>query len=492
MPKLDTKLHLDMLQNSKKENKFDVNSEVYGLHWGDPETVPPLKYVRDSFLLPYITTSSTVLEIGVGGGRWTRYMLKAKHLYAVDYHVELLEELKLNYNYDNMSFVLNNGYDFPGVLNQSVDFIFSFGTFVHLDVDIIKKYLINIKSILKETSNVVIQYSDMRKPMARALKGSFSENDPDIMKKLVKSCGFEIYEDDDQTLWHSAIIRFGLVSKSMIYVNNLFYKEQPNILLLTYDSCRYDTLKVANTPVLDSFVDIVSAQAPANFTYPSHCAFFCGILPNSSLNQPYINRFNRQLFGISDVGETNVVKKSYLKIQSNSNFVDGLRGAGYQTIGCGAMNWFRQETLTYCFEDYLYTGTDADSQIDFLLANLDPSRKFFGFINFGETHAPFFYKGKKDTCPVDVRARIIKWPPCESPGPVGQANEAFRHQVEAAEFLDSRLARLFSSVPSNTIVVLCADHGECFGEDGYWGHGFNHPKVLEVPLAIFRLDGKLI
>lgn len=84
----------------------------------------------------------------------------------------------------------------------------------------------------------------------------------------------------------------------------------------------------------------------------------------------------------------------------------------------------------------------------------------------------------------------MRWPPSQGAGPIGRDNPAFAHQVEAAEFLDSRLPRLFSTLPQDTIVILCGDHGDCFGEDGYWGHGFNHPAVLEVPLAIFRLDGQ--
>jgi len=124
-----------------------------------------------------------------------------------------------------------------------------------------------------------------------------------------------------------------------------------------------------------------------------------------------------------------------------------------------------------------------------VLDNLEPGRPFFAFINFGETHAPFHFEGKSDPCPVDVRARIMKWPPREE-GPVGRQCAAFGHQVQAAEFLDARLPKLLSGLPSNTIVVVCGDHGECFGEDGYWGHGVNHPKVLEVPLCCFRLDGQ--
>jgi membrane-anchored protein YejM (alkaline phosphatase superfamily) len=261
-----------------------------------------------------------------------------------------------------------------------------------------------------------------------------------------------------------------------------------NFLLLTYDSCRYDVLVEARTPVLDSFSEIFSAQTPANYTYAAHLSFFVGMLPNVSDDIEYYNRFTRQLMGLMEVGETNVAKNALVRLESAWNLPMAFMNHGYQTIGAGAMNWFRQHTLSQGFDRFRFTGTDADAQIDFLLGARDADRPFFGFINFGETHAPFSYAGKEGVCPVDVRARNIRWPPREV-GPVGRANEAFEHQKLAAEFLDGRLPRLFSGIPDNTVVVLCADHGECFGEDGYWGHGFNHPQVLEVPLAIFRLDG---
>jgi hypothetical protein len=264
-----------------------------------------------------------------------------------------------------------------------------------------------------------------------------------------------------------------------------------NFLLLTYDSCRYDVLVEASTPVLDSWADVLPAEAPANFTYASHHAFFAGIFPNASTPSPYYNRFCKQLIGLAEVGETNVAKQARHRVSSTWNIVRGLAESGYQTVGAGAMNWFRQASLTAGFERFLFTGTDATRQVDFLLANLDPARPFFGFINFGETHAPFSFEGKHGTCPVDVRARVMEWPPVER-GPVGRDNEAFDHQALAAEYLDRQLPRLLSGLPADTTVVVCADHGEAFGEGGYWGHGVNHPKVLEVPLAFFRLDGGAI
>ena len=117
-----------------------------------------------------------------------------------------------------------------------------------------------------------------------------------------------------------------------------------NILLLTYDSCRYDVLVAADTPVLDTYSPIVRAQAPANFTFASHQAFFVGILPNANDNMPYYNRFCKQLIGLGEVGEGQVVKDSLKKVTSTWNLIRGFRDEGYQTVGAGAMNWFRQES----------------------------------------------------------------------------------------------------------------------------------------------------
>ncbi len=262
-----------------------------------------------------------------------------------------------------------------------------------------------------------------------------------------------------------------------------------NLVLLTYDSCRYDVIVEANTPVLDSFALIRRASAPANFTYASHQAFFVGMLPNVAEPIPYYNRFARQLIGIARVGEVAVVRDALVQVRTDGNLIEGLSADGYRTIGTGAMDWFRQLPLRRGFERFLFSGTDAERQVEYVIENLPRDGPFFAFVNFGETHAPYRYRGKPTRCPIDVRARIITWPPVQR-GAVGRENEAFGHQREAVEFLDRQLGILLSALPENTIVVLCADHGECFGEDGYWGHGFSHPKVDDVPLAIFALDGR--
>lgn len=220
MPRLDTTLHLDTWRRLKAEQSFrarlrrafDVlraRDYVYGLEWGDPEFCPPLRFVLKTFLAPHLGAGRRIVEIGPGGGRWTRYMLDAEVIHAVDYHQEILDELKRAFPEPNVVPVLNNGTDFPGIPPGSVDLVFSYGTFTHLDLDLIDAYLANIRPLLKASSSVVLNYSDHTKPMSRQ-NWKFADNDPVRMRQLIERHGYEILEEDTVTLWHSAMIRFAL------------------------------------------------------------------------------------------------------------------------------------------------------------------------------------------------------------------------------------------------------------------------------------------
>lgn len=219
MPELDTRLHLDMLRTYKQQNRFmhrmrravrEVMSptKLYGLHWGDPEIAGPQAYMRDHYILPYVKPDHVALEIGPGGGRWTQYLLGFRQLYVVDYHAELLEELRGRVDNPNMQFIVNHGTDFPGVQERSVDYVISVACFVHLELHLIGSYLKNIASILKPGGNVFLTYSDKTKIGAQ-LNHTFTDNSPERMRKMVIEAGFRVLEEDPTVLWNSGIIRFG-------------------------------------------------------------------------------------------------------------------------------------------------------------------------------------------------------------------------------------------------------------------------------------------
>lgn len=214
MPGLSTSLHVSMLAHARRHNSLArrvfraFSRPLYGLEWGDPDVVEPLRFIKERYVLPYVDARHQAVEIGPGGGRWTRYLLGFETLYAVDYHQELLDELKRNFSrHRQVRLIKNNGTDFPGIAPHSIDYLFSFGTFVHLDFELIEAYLLAMRAILKPEANAVIQYSDQTKIMAR-INDAFTDNSPERMRHAVRGMGYRILEEDTTSLWHSSVIRF--------------------------------------------------------------------------------------------------------------------------------------------------------------------------------------------------------------------------------------------------------------------------------------------
>ena len=219
MPDLSSPLHLDMLRRSRERHsrlrrvlkaarREWSHRHIYGMEWGDPDVVPPLAYIRERFVDPFVREGGIAIEIGPGGGRWTQYLCRMERVYAVDYHSDLLDELQKRFRKPNIIAVANNGTDFPDVPPACADYVFSFGVFVHLDPPLIESYLANLHEVVKPAANLVIQYSDKTKVMAQRLGGGFSENDPIRMRHMVEAAGYRIVEEDTTSLWHSSVMRF--------------------------------------------------------------------------------------------------------------------------------------------------------------------------------------------------------------------------------------------------------------------------------------------
>jgi ubiquinone/menaquinone biosynthesis C-methylase UbiE len=186
--------------------KLKNQAGQYGDQWGDPEAKPHLKTVKDTYLLPYVKPDLVALEIGSGGGRWTQYLTKVKRLYCVDLNPEMIAYLRQRFASEkHLEYVVTNGSDLPGVPERSIDFVFTYGTWVHCDLDIIEGYLESMKRVMKPGARAVMQFSDKRKPAAQKNEG-FADNDPIRMRALLEKHGFSIELVDEATLNHSAVI----------------------------------------------------------------------------------------------------------------------------------------------------------------------------------------------------------------------------------------------------------------------------------------------
>lgn len=269
-----------------------------------------------------------------------------------------------------------------------------------------------------------------------------------------------------------------------------------DFLLVTWDSCRYDVYEQARTPVIDAHARARKAWAMATYTLPAHQAMFNGFLPHVFEAEPLYNRFVQQLWRIS---HRNVESRPLVVFPEGTvNVVSGFRGRGYATLGAAAMDWFAKPSpLQEGFEWFRVTGTDARRQVRLLcdrIGRVGPRRPCFAFVNFGETHSPFRH-GDMPGGPDPLADRMSLGRQFNASGVRDSAGtldrELWRRQRECAEYLDARMADLLACFESRghpTTVVVTADHGECLGEDGLYGHAFHHEKVMEVPLAIFRLN----
>ncbi|WP_413441525.1 sulfatase-like hydrolase/transferase [Synechococcus sp. MIT S1220] len=264
-----------------------------------------------------------------------------------------------------------------------------------------------------------------------------------------------------------------------------------DVLLITLDSCRYDSFRRADTPAFDRLAPLHKAQAPSYFTYASHAAIWVGFTPGvAESDQPWLNPKRGKLFRLAQGGFSGGCDGFTLQ---GSSIVEGFRQRGYLTVGSGAVAWFNPATPTgrllgEPFEHFWYSGNvwSLQRQLAWIEATLAQHRKagqpLFLFLNVGETHVPYWHEG-------------ADWPRQPSPcvpfgGEACSRRASRRRQRRCLEWVDGQLAPWLDRFAQATVLV-CADHGDCWGEEGLWEHGISHPATLTVPLLI-RHRGKAL
>ena len=165
-----------------------------------------LAQVNKKYIKPYVGTDKVVLEIGSGGGRWTKYLVAAKKLVIVDLNSVFFPYLEKRFSESTgkMKFYHTSGYEMNGIDSDSIDFVFTFGTFVHIEPDGIFAYLAEIKRVLKPGAIAVIQYADKTKKRAQELKG-FTDMNPGKMEEYIRAQELKLIEHNTRLMSQSNI-----------------------------------------------------------------------------------------------------------------------------------------------------------------------------------------------------------------------------------------------------------------------------------------------
>ena len=115
----------------------------------------------DNFLIPHLSADATVLEIAPGRGRWTSYIVpRCQQLILVDLSPNCIEFCKEQFSsHPHVRYHVNDGESLPQDLDGAVDFVWSFDAFVHMDRNVIRSYLAEIRRTLKPGGTAIIHHA---------------------------------------------------------------------------------------------------------------------------------------------------------------------------------------------------------------------------------------------------------------------------------------------------------------------------------------------
>jgi hypothetical protein len=270
-----------------------------------------------------------------------------------------------------------------------------------------------------------------------------------------------------------------------------------NYLLIVFDSCRYDTFIAAKPKVMRKLGTVEKRWSYASWTLPSHFNMLTGLLPHQSPKRIYASEYYRRDFlhfnkrlGGDGIKFESLVPRLYLP--------PFLKSLGYRTHARVSLPVLNPHTiLNDGFDTYKLMESHNDFKAMLRDIHFEEEQPSFYLLNVGETHYPYALAAEpRDQWPkLSGVHGVFKHLDTEPAGAVPRAifnrtklNGLRDRQVDAVRFLDSAIEELFDSVPRNTYITITADHGELFGEGGYFGHGpIHHQKVFEVPFV----EGKI-
>jgi hypothetical protein len=283
-----------------------------------------------------------------------------------------------------------------------------------------------------------------------------------------------------------------------------------NVVFVTLDSCTYETALKAQTPWLDSIGPLRKAETHGTYTLPAHIAFFTGNLPRLIDGNPYYFAHYSQIWRSSAAKAS---QRDSVRLFYGKTIMDDYAQRGFQVLGIGGVTFFdmknQNNLLPTLFPSFLYYGFDTSfsreqqiprlfpysplAHLDQIIECLSHDKPFFVFLNAPETHIPYNFPGYeppdgyREAVRKAYREHSLKHQYDVRMLPLTQQEIGIlkQSQVASLEWIDGQLETFCARLPSNgrpTLLLVCADHGEEFGEGGRFGHAHVHEVVSTVPL----------
>jgi hypothetical protein len=276
-----------------------------------------------------------------------------------------------------------------------------------------------------------------------------------------------------------------------------------NLVFMVLDSCRYDSFREAHKPHFDRFGNAEQRWSYASWTAPSHYSYLMGLVPHQSPQGVYASEVYKQDFS-SWMDRLDIPDLGFQSFIPQLSLPKLLKEHGYRTVARVSMPVLNGFTLiSKFFDDYklMPNHNEFSGMVDEI--EFRPDQPTFYFLNIGETHYPYMLKSADlpHISGVHGAAKALAAGE-DSGGRLGDRNGhssgngsffdaeklQFLHaqQIRCVEYVDKVFGRLLEKAPPDTHFMIMADHGEAFGEGGYFGHG---PVMHEAAFAVPFLEG---
>lgn len=263
------------------------------------------------------------------------------------------------------------------------------------------------------------------------------------------------------------------------------FAHKPDVVLVVLESFRGDLVGAtvdgkAVTPVLD---DLARRGLSSSFAY-SH---------NGYTVQSRFHQFSGSIAGLR--GRTTLVddfaangyEVAYFSAQDESFGTDGPYDIGF---GRAHLAYDARQDRSRRYTTFTTPGSLAVparvllDRIRELLQRRSPARPLFLYVNFHDTHFPYWHEG---VVPIVSDLHL----PQADIGP-GRRDDLWRTYANTAANVDRAVGELLRDVTQavgrEPVVIVTADHGESLYDEGFLGHGYALTDVqTRIPFIVANL-----
>lgn len=269
---------------------------------------------------------------------------------------------------------------------------------------------------------------------------------------------------------------------------------RPPVILISIDTLRADHLSCygyfrETSPGIDAFrrdaVMFSQARTPLAHTLPAHVSMF-------SARRPLKHGLRNNLWRLRP--DVPLLTES---LKSAGYSTGAVPGAGVLKFGGGIERGFDDyiqgydQSMTIWRRKRKVERKPASLVVDQGIAWIEKNRNepaLFLFMHFFDAHTPY------DFLPVEYRASFVLDEEYRARArELGQEEEYLERANiydGAIRYLDKELARFFeylrgAGLYDDALIIVTADHGECLGQHGWYGHGlYVYEELMNVPLLI--------